>query len=665
VYYNTFFLARKNYNRAEKIRKKEGGEVIPSNAKSMYDKAIEKSEKVLAYYSESKYVDDALFLLGMCYVRLEEYTKALRKFNELLVNFPQTEFAEDARYWRNVCLYYGGQEDIAVDSLKNLAREDPKRAENAMFIIGEMAFKKEKYIEAKTAFLEFLEQFPKSSLVPKVHLRLGQIEWNFSEYESAANHFEMVTEGNIPFEDYWTSRKLLIQCYIKIGRLDEAENIINALLKDESYMSHWGEIELLMGDVECARGNTDRAIEIWNSLIERYPNSSVAAWAYYKLGNIYFEMGDIELALEMFNSAAQTGSDEEVKRLAKERSSQISRLLAYKKQIENPDSAGKDVVETKLALAELYLTELGQPDSAISTYESILNEYPDDSLAPKAAYSLGWVWAYSKDDYDTADSMFAVLLDRYPESDFAVGGADYFKSRGASLDSLASRNVIYYFVKAEEFWLTYEWTDSALFYYNYVIDSFPHSSWVPKAMSAKAEILAKMGKNEMAKQIYADISAQYPQTKYDSLAQVRLGEAVVSQINKKKPPPVDTTLYARSDTGNTSKNDTIYGTIDNLPRAPYPIRPIRLRYPEQEWSSRLQGRVIRIKIKINAFGKVDDAELLMSCGNTVIDQAALIAVRKAEFDPAKIDISQFDKWFQIDIPVRKPVRESEWELDYQ
>ena len=662
VYYNTFFLARKNYKMAEKIRKKAGGDVIPAEAKAKYDKAVEKSEKVLAYYDKSKYADDALYLIGMCYVRTGEYTKALRKFNELLSNFPETEYADDARYWRNVCLYYGGKEDLAIDSLKEFAKEDPKRAENAMYMIGELAYKNEKYIEAKSAFLDFLEQFPKSSLVPMVHMRLGQIEWHFEEYEAAAHHFEQVTEHDVPVEDYFTTRKLLIQCYIKIGKLDDAEKIITALLKDETYMSHWGEVELLGGDVAYARGEIQKAIDIWNSLIERYPNTSVAAWSYYKLGEVYFAQGDLDKALEMYNNAAKTGSDAKVRELARKRADQISRLLAYRRQIANPDSAGVSVVSAKLALAEMYLTEFGEPDSAIKTYESILKQYPDDSLAPKASYSLGWVWAFAKKDYKKADSVYAELLKKYPESDYAVGGAEYFKSRGGSLDSLAVRNVAYYFIKAEEFWLTYNWKDSALAYYDIVIDSFPNSVWVPKAMAAKAEILSQLGRNDEAKQIYMTLSSHFAGTEYDSLAKIRLGESVAIAQNKVIPPKIDTTLFSKADTGHSARADTFRNTYDNLPLAPRPLKRIRLFYPEQEWSSRLQGRTVRIKIKIDAFGKVSDAKLLMSCGNTVIDQAAMLAVRKAEFDPSKIDISMFDKWFLIKIPVTRPVRETEWDM---
>ena len=70
---------------------------------------------------------------------------------------------------------------------------------------------------------------------------------------------------------------------------------------------------------------------------------------------------------------------------------------------------------------------------------------------------------------------------------------------------------------------------------------------------------------------------------------------------------------------------------------------------------------MRIKIKIDAFGKVIDRELIMSSGSVVIDQAALEATKHIEFDPMNIDIRLFNTWFLLKVPVTKPAREPFWE----
>ena len=120
AYYNTFFNAEKYFKDAEKQReerlkkeKKQQGQLTsqqraqrkanPNRPSSQemknYNLSIEKASKVLEIFSKSKYVDDALFLLGKCFFRKLDYQKALRKFIELNENFPDSEFAPEAKLW--------------------------------------------------------------------------------------------------------------------------------------------------------------------------------------------------------------------------------------------------------------------------------------------------------------------------------------------------------------------------------------------------------------------------------------------------------------------------------------------------------------------------------------------------------------------------------------
>ena len=62
AYFNTFYNAQEHYKDAEKIRIENFGNQLPSRAIQEYEKAIEKSQKVLTDYSDSKYVNDELLL---------------------------------------------------------------------------------------------------------------------------------------------------------------------------------------------------------------------------------------------------------------------------------------------------------------------------------------------------------------------------------------------------------------------------------------------------------------------------------------------------------------------------------------------------------------------------------------------------------------------------
>ena len=77
VYYNTFFNAKKYFTEAQDIGLKEDGKPT-SNAINKYNKAIKKCGVVLSDYKDSKYADDALFLMARSLFYIgRNYTQAI------------------------------------------------------------------------------------------------------------------------------------------------------------------------------------------------------------------------------------------------------------------------------------------------------------------------------------------------------------------------------------------------------------------------------------------------------------------------------------------------------------------------------------------------------------------------------------------------------------
>lgn len=59
---------------------------VSGQASAFLDKAIEKCAKVISVYPKSKWVDDAILMLGECYYQKHDYDKAMRKFSELTID---------------------------------------------------------------------------------------------------------------------------------------------------------------------------------------------------------------------------------------------------------------------------------------------------------------------------------------------------------------------------------------------------------------------------------------------------------------------------------------------------------------------------------------------------------------------------------------------------
>lgn len=672
VYYNTFFLAKKNYRIAEKTRLRSASDNLPTVAKNHYDIAITKSSKVLAYYPESKYVDDALFLLGMCFYRTGEYSKAVRKFDEILEAFPKSQYAAESQYWRTLCVYELGDFELALGKLKELS-DQGLFAERSTFMMAELFYEQGDYISAKEAFQKYLELYPYGQFESLAHFRLANIAFHFERYVECIQEANKIAEKRVTPAEFFNSRMLIGEAWTELDSLQKALDFYLELRKNDSYYTRWPEVDLRIGDVHYLLDDTTSALGVWYEVCRDFPKTMNSAWGWFKRGDLHLDYGIIGIAKVEFDSAAAQIREGEVYELALQKSSSIARLQEFKELLaSHTDSSGIDIVSTELALAEMYILELGQPDSALSQYRYVLENYPKDTLAPKAAYGVGYVYAITKRDKDRADEAFADLLVRYPESDYAVGAADYFVGRGAALDSLGVRTVAYYFVKAEEFLLTYHRIDSALAYYRLVSDEYSNSRFRPKAIAAMAYIHENFTYNySIAESLYQFMSDSFPETEFSMLANVRLGKTA-PVFEKDKPPE-----YASDEDGtepvsdeemekrNQEKRDMERDaerrgeyidpeTGQPLPRAPRPQHEVELRYPLAEWSTSLQGRRVRLKVRIDAFGEAREVELLATCGNDVIDQAAIFGIKEAIWNPEDIPIELIGGWFYYEVVVRKP-----------
>jgi len=96
--YNTFYLAKKAFNEAESKRKNAEKKGIKFGT-GRYKTAIEKTEKVIEKYPNSKYYDDALYVNGVSHYYTQDYHKASKRFRELIANFPESKFYKESQLY--------------------------------------------------------------------------------------------------------------------------------------------------------------------------------------------------------------------------------------------------------------------------------------------------------------------------------------------------------------------------------------------------------------------------------------------------------------------------------------------------------------------------------------------------------------------------------------
>ncbi|MDG0815351.1 tetratricopeptide repeat protein [Bdellovibrio svalbardensis] len=98
----------------------------------------------------------------------------------------------------------------------------------------------------------------------------------------------------------------LAELQIKQGKKDEALQalgMIDKLSKDSDHVSPVVHAKALesMGDIYLAKNSKDQAIDAYQTLLEKYEQTRPLSSIRYKLGQIYFKRGDMQLAAETWN----------------------------------------------------------------------------------------------------------------------------------------------------------------------------------------------------------------------------------------------------------------------------------------------------------------------------------------------------------------------------
>ena len=126
AYYNTFYLAKRYYKDAQKEQEKSVSGAIAMGAASRYDQVIRQCMKVITEYPKSKYVDDALYLMGASLYGKGDYAGAIRRLDELETRFPKSPYIADARVVKGLAHYRRKDYDTADSVLVALSTAYPK-----------------------------------------------------------------------------------------------------------------------------------------------------------------------------------------------------------------------------------------------------------------------------------------------------------------------------------------------------------------------------------------------------------------------------------------------------------------------------------------------------------------------------------------------------------
>jgi TonB family protein len=661
VYYNTFYNAKKAFENAERTRTHPDKRKAKIDKQS-YRKAIEKSIKVIENHPNSKYYDDALFIIGVSNYYLEQFSSADRRLRELLANYPESEFVREAEIFlakSKIRLRDNRDAMVYFEKIFNSDYEKTLKAEAAL-ALGNFYYEDKLYDKSREYYLAVRDSL--GSEVEKKQAQRFIADSYFDQYRFIEAHdaYQNILELN-PNKD---------EKYYALYRSSESY-----FAEDEIFFDSISSVQLLYADGLEDLEELDAAIELYEQIIENDKFNNNLRRAHYRLGLLYqFEMDNLTDAKFHYDKCVEISPNSTIGRDALQRSSDIGKLEIFARSIKVDSLSEQELIDeaafTQYQLAELYWFSLNKPDSAISEMQYIVDSFPTAYDAPRAMVALSQMYKEFYGDTVTADSFFNLAIKKYPRSDIIMESLETLELT----DTETKKNYAKYYLDKAEYYIDDDFNyDSANYYYQYLVDNFPESQYYLQARFALIWIEAEYNPPGDSSIIlaYEAFIDTFPNTSWaDEALKITKSELTLQEPLEDSDEFSDSRLADREDLDDVGKEkvtlfDTTYmDPLEALYIDPEGNRailideqPIEIKepfeYPPEAFRQAWEGDIY-FQILLDFSGEVTDYNLKIRSGIEDIDREASEAVESMTFDILRIEPEFINSWFVYKMVIKKP-----------
>ena len=322
AYYNTFYNARQSFD--EGIRNIERTPTTidesrflpvyppaPENvARAQFDDAIKRSADVIRNHPSSRWVDDAVLLIGKSYFYQRNYPAAIQKFREAIDL--GTDLESEARFWLARTLVANGARSEARDHITySLDAESLHNRWRGPLLLtyADLLVVEENWEAAAPVLTEGLDEIRDREVEPRAFFLLGQVNEMRGAPDEAAQAYRAVARYQPHYELEFKARLHELRTAALAGDVDGALVELRRMERDDKHRDRRSEIAYTRGVVEAEAERYDRAFDAFDILLydTDYDITPVRGRAHYALATLYRDVyEDFVLAAAHFDSSATT-----------------------------------------------------------------------------------------------------------------------------------------------------------------------------------------------------------------------------------------------------------------------------------------------------------------------------------------------------------------------
>lgn len=262
-----------------------------------YSEAITAFQNYCSKSSSDELIfNDALMRMADAYYVTKQFKKAIEYYNAVVENKnPVLDYA-----LFQIATSYGflGQIDNKISTLKSILKnKNSKYLDEVNFEMANTYNTLNKPILALEYYNNVINDFPQSSLVSKALLRKGLLLYNRSENNQALEVFKQVADRYPATPEAYQAISSVRTLYIENGQVDDYAQWVGTLTYASASDVKLEKTAFEAAEKQYLENNAEKAISLFNSYLQKYPNNSSQNKAHFYLAELYYNKGLIENAL--------------------------------------------------------------------------------------------------------------------------------------------------------------------------------------------------------------------------------------------------------------------------------------------------------------------------------------------------------------------------------
>jgi len=616
AYYNTFFNAsqafEKGYqasikaqpvlNTEKPIRVTE----IPSKAGfTDYDKAIEKSAKILREYENSKWVDDALFLIGKSYFFQMNYFSAEEKFIELMNNSADLDLKQKAIFWRARTFYETKRLDEALALIsEELSAIDtkwsPENKAQVELIEAETYVELEDYYKAEQLLENALPRLKQKDYKARGWYLKGQLHERNNENEQALLAYSKVKGFTNDYNLLFLANRKQAEIARLTNQLDKALKLFIDMSNDGKNYDVIADLNYEIGRTLQLKGDFKKAENVYKELLYnrlKAPGKETSAKTHYGLAEIsrdnykdlmltaaYFDSantraGNSLLLPDWFNAAELSKYYGAYATLHKKNIRFDSLLYLSTLNPAQLDSVILEIQEIRKKELEFLKKQQEKANSTLTVVNTNPNQnnpqqqegtqlqngflnHKNPILVQQAKDQFMALWGNRPlvDNWRRADVIKNVMVSNQNTGAAKQGTPEKNNQQELQalkidlaeipFDSVKKIQFINDFASnlyetGNVFYLNLNQADSAKRYYNRIIQDFPESKVLPQTQFTLSELYFSIGDSARARDLALHVISHFPETIYSTVLKQKYNLVVSADSTASKSPEEQLNEFAK------------------------------------------------------------------------------------------------------------------------